>query len=108
MNAAGPGPATSDLVLNVGCAAPPVAPTTLTAAVSGTFVAVNWNVEPGTTSTVLEVGFVPGATNLTFPFAAPTAAVGTNAPPNTYYIRVRAVNACGQSPPSVERTVTVP
>ena len=108
LNAAGASAPTSDLVLNVGCAGPPAAPTSLNTVVIGSVVGVNWNVEPGTVTTRLEVGYAPGATSLTFTFPAPTAGLSVNAPPNTYFVRVRAVNGCGQSAPSVERTVVVP
>ena len=108
VNGAGASAPTADLLLNVGCAGPPVAPTTLNTSVTGAVVGVNWNVEPGTVRTVLEVGYAPGATTLTFSFNAPTAGLTTNAPANTYFVRARAVNACGQSGPSVERTIVVP
>ena len=108
VNAAGTGAPTSDLVLTVGCSGPPATPTTLTTSVTGSLVVVAWNVPPGTTTTVLEAGYGPGATNFTFSFASPAAGVSVNAPPGTYYVRVRAVNACGQSAPSIQRTVVVP
>jgi glucose/arabinose dehydrogenase len=108
VNGAGASAPTADLPLNVGCAGPPVAPTSLNTTVTGSVVGVNWNVEPGTARTVLEVGYAPGATTLTFSFNAPTAGLTTNAPANTYFVRARAVNACGQSAPSIERTIVVP
>jgi glucose/arabinose dehydrogenase len=107
VNAVGASAPTSDVVLNVGCS-PPVAPTTLTTVVVGRQVDLTWNVAAGTVRTVLEVGYGPGATNLAFPFTAPTAALSVTAPPGTYFVRARAVNACGLSAPSVERTVIVP
>ena len=90
------------------CQGFPAAPNSLNTVVTGSVVGVNWNVEPGTVSTRLEVGYAPGATSLTFSFPAPTAGLSVNAPPNTYFVRVRAVNSCGPSAPSVERTVVVP
>jgi glucose/arabinose dehydrogenase len=107
VNAAGTSAPTSDLVLNVGCD-PPAAPTTLNFVVNGSVVGVNWNVEPGTVRTVLEVGYAPGATTISYTFTAPTAGLSTPAPPNTYFVRARAVSACGLSAPSVERTIVVP
>ena len=107
VNAAGTGAPTSDLVLNVGCD-PPAAPTTLNFVVNGSVVGVNWNVEPGTLRTVLEVGYAPSATTISYTFTAPTAGLSTTAPPNTYFVRARAVSACGLSAPSVERTIVVP
>ncbi len=108
VNGAGASAPTADLLLNVGCAGPPLAPTTLNTSVTGPVVGVNWNLEPGTVRTVLEVGYAPGATTLTFSFTAPTTGLTTNAPSNTYFVRARAVNGCGQSGPSIERTIVVP
>ena len=47
VNAAGTGAPTSDLVLNVGCTGPPATPSTLTASVAGSVVALAWNVPTG-------------------------------------------------------------
>jgi glucose/arabinose dehydrogenase len=107
VNDVGASAPTSDLVLNVGCS-PPATPTTLTTVVTGRQVDVSWNVAADTVRTVLEVGYGPGATNLTFPFTAPTGTLSVTAPAGTYFVRARAVNACGLSAPSVERTVIVP
>ena len=108
VNAVGASAPTSDLVVTVGCTAVPAAPAAFTTTVSGDVVTLLWNVEPGTVQTVLEVGYAPGTTVFTFPFAAPAAGIAVSAPPATYYVRARAVNSCGQSAPSVERTVVVP
>ena len=108
VNAVGTSAPTSDVVVTVGCTAVPAAPSAFTTTVSGSVVTLLWNVEPGTVQTVLEVGYAPGTTVYTFPFAAPAAGIAVNAPPATYYVRARAVNSCGQSAPSVERTVVVP
>ena len=107
-NAAGTSAASSDVVVNVGCS-PAVAPTTFTTVITGSSVAVAWNVAAGTTSTVIDAGYSPGATALSTPFAAPTAGVTVpGVPSGTYYLRARALNACGTSSPSVERTVVIP
>jgi glucose/arabinose dehydrogenase len=108
VNGAGASAPTSDVALTVGCTATPAAPTSFNTGITGNVVGLNWNVEAGTTQTVLEVGYAPGTTALTFAFNAPTAGLSVTAPPATYYVRVRAVNTCGQSPPSVERTIVVP
>jgi glucose/arabinose dehydrogenase len=106
VNAAGPGATTPELTLNVGCT-PPAAPTGFNTVVTGQVVGVSWTVDPGTVRTVLEVGYAPGTTALTASFTAPTAGLTVPAPPATYYVRVRAVNACGFGPPSAERVVVV-
>lgn len=104
--AAGTSAATSDLTINVGCT-PALAPTTFTATVSGGTVTLNWSVEAGTTQTVIEAGYGPGATALTIASGG-SGAVFPGVPAGTYYVRTRARNACGLSTPSVERMLTVP
>ena len=106
-NAVGTSAPTTDLIVNVGCT-PPAPPSTFTTVVTGTSVAVTWNVAAGTTSTVIDAGYATGATALSTPFAAPAGSVGVpSVPPGTYYLRARALNACGTSSASVERTVVV-
>ncbi len=107
-NAVGTSAPTSDLVVNVGCS-PPAPPATFTTVVTGTSVAVTWNVATGTTSTEIDAGYTAGATALSTPFAAPAGSVDVpNVPRGTYYLRARALNGCGTSSASVERTVVVP
>lgn len=106
-NPAGTSAATSDLTLNVGCS-PPAAPATFTASAAGQTVTLNWSVATGTTSTLIEAGYAPGATALSIPVTAPQAgAAFAGVPPGTYFVRTRAFNACGQSTASVERTLVV-
>ena len=107
-NAAGASAPTSDLIVDVGCAGPPAAPTTLNTSVSGTVVSISWNVAPGAATTVFEAANLTGPIIYTQSFAAPSAGFAVSAPPGSYRVRVRAVNACGSSVPSVERTVVVP
>lgn len=107
INDVGVSPATSDLTINVGCT-PPAAPATFTASAANRTVSLNWTLVPGSTQTVIEAGYAPGATALTIPVAAPTAGVAfPDVPPGTYYVRTRGVNACGQGTASVERTLIV-
>jgi len=50
-----------------------------------------------------------GASNAAVIMLDPAARTfSTNAPPGTYYVRVRATNACGTSAPSNEILVNVP
>lgn len=108
LNAAGTSAPTSDVIVNVGCS-PPAPPSIFTSVVTGSSVSLTWDVASGTTFTLIDAGFAPGATQLSTPFAAPAAAVDVpGVPPGTYYLRARALNACGTSGPSVERTVVVP
>ena len=103
-------PAARGLPIAVGCSFPE-APTTFTAAVSGHTVTLGWSVAAGTAQTVVEAGATPGFVSplVSVAFAAAsTAEAFPGVPSGTYYARVRAVNACGQGAPSIERTVVVP
>jgi hypothetical protein len=104
---------------NSSCTAPPSAPANAAASVTsaGTLrtpalVTVQWvAAAPGpnaATSYIVEVGDAPGVTDLS-QFDTGETALSTVQPAaiGTYYIRVRAVNACGKSAPSPEPVVTV-
>ncbi len=107
-NAAGTSAASNEVTVRVGCAGPPAAPSSFTATVNGSTVTMAWSVLVGTTTTVIDAGYTPGATAVSLSTAAPTGDLSVPAvPPNTYYVRARAVNACGSSAPSVERTIVV-
>jgi hypothetical protein len=100
---------TSNLVL----LEPPLAPETLTAAVTGRDVTLQWT-EAATsglaTDIVLEAGTTPTAADLLTTHLGSNAPsiVVTNVPPGRYYVRVRAMNAVGTGPPSPTIDVLVP
>jgi Glucose / Sorbosone dehydrogenase len=109
-NASGTSAATADLPIAVGCSFP-AAPATFTGSASGQTVTLGWSVAAGVTQTIVEAGLTPGFTTpiVSVAFAAPQAGVAfPGVPAGSYIVRVRAVNACGQSAPSVERTIVVP
>jgi len=89
----------------------PDAPTALSSSAAGTAVTFNWT--PALTgaapiSFVVEMGTAPGTTTLpTQTVMSPAAHLSLVLPAGTYYARVRAVNAVGQSVPSPETSVTV-
>jgi len=91
------------------CAAAPANPTGLTRSVSGGIVTLGWSAAAGATSYTIVAGSATGGSNLAV-FATGTAATSlvTPAPAGTYYVRVIATNACGQSGASNEVTVVVP
>jgi hypothetical protein len=89
----------------------PDAPTVLSAAATGTAVTFAWT--PALTgaapsSFVVEMGTAPGTTTLPIQTVmSPTTQLSLALPAGTYYARVRAVNAVGQSVPSPETSATV-
>jgi len=104
-NACGISAPSNETTVTIGCS-PPSAPGMLSATVSGSNVALSWGPATGAASYVLEAGSAPGASNLgQFPTASPGLAA--SAPPGIYYVRVRALSACGSGPASNEVIVTV-
>jgi glucose/arabinose dehydrogenase len=101
----------NEVIVAIGggpCTAVPAAPAGLVASVSGRFVALNWAASGTITSIALEAGFTPGAsTAALIVLDASARAYSTPAPPGTYFVRVRASNACGASAPSNEVVVAV-
>ena len=103
------GPASNEVMVVVpgGCAAP-AAPGNLTGTVSGSLVQLAWQAAAGATTYVLEAGSAPGSNNVVASdLGGPATVLGASAPPGTYYVRVRARNACGTSGPSNEIVVVV-
>jgi hypothetical protein len=88
---------------------PPAAPANLVASASGAMVTVTWQPPPGggAATYILEAGSRPGSADF---FNGPVGAgltVSGAVPPGTYYVRARAQNTAGTSPPSNEAVVTV-
>jgi hypothetical protein len=92
-----------------GCSAPPAAPLDLRATVSGTSVTLTWASSPqsivgsyrvlaGSASGVANLGTFDVGSVLTYTTTAPTGA---------YFVRVQAVNNCGQGVPTPETVAVV-
>lgn len=108
LNAIGLSPASNEAVVTVGCASAPSAPQSLTAAVNGNAVSLQWVDSEGCSDTQyrLRVGSAPGLTDLVeFPLTATEFA--TLAPPGTYYVRVVKTTPFGESPASNEVELNV-
>lgn len=92
-----------------GSHAIPGTPGTLTSSVSGNTVTISWATASGDPTTyVIEAGSSPGAANLAnFATNSPATTFTGTAPNGTYFVRVKARNAAGTSPPSNEITVVV-
>jgi glucose/arabinose dehydrogenase len=105
---AGSSPPTTDLQVVVGCSAPPTAPDITAVTVAERTVTLTWTLPPGATGSRLEVGFTTGATDLVVPNDMAALSLVADAPPGTYFARLRAVNACGTGAPSAEQVIAVP
>jgi len=115
-NAAGVSAPSNEIALTVGsvspCVSAPSAPHGLIGSAAGSTVTLAWSAGPSAcpaTAYIIEAGSAPGLANLAAVNTGTTAttfsANGVGA--GTYYIRIRAVNAVGSSPPSNEVVITV-
>lgn len=96
----------NEVDVRVGCGAALVAPAGLTGSVNGTAVALAWSPVPFATGYLVEAGSAPGLPNLaTVPTASTSLAA--NVPAGTYYVRVRALSACGAGDASNEVVLRV-
>lgn len=88
---------------------PPLEPLGLGASVSGSTVHVWWAAPPGPVADyVLEAGTSPGMANVgTYYLNSTPSTTFYGVGPGTYYVRVRARNNGGTSPPSAEFTIVV-
>ena len=83
------------------CTSPPVSPAVMGNLARGT-ASVNWSAVPGATSYIISAGTTQGSTNLLPPTnLGMQMATGATGLPNGFaaWVRVIAVNACGQSRP---------
>ena len=96
----------SRAVLLVRAVPPP--PSNLSFSVAGSIVALSWTAVAGAVDYVIEAGSAPGASDLFNASVGSQTTFVTSAPPGRYYVRVRARNASGISPPSNEVIVVVP
>lgn len=106
-------PPSNEVIVTVGaapCVAPPISPSDLLAAVTGSTVSLQWGASVGSLqSYVLEVGSAPGLVDLgSLDLGQPaTTFTASGVRPGTYYGRVRARSSCGPSKPSNEVRVVV-
>ena len=107
---AGSGPASNEVQIALGQAAPPQPPLALLATVQGTAVTIQWTenpLGPVIASYQLQAGTATGLVDVgAFPLAATARSLSVNAPPSTYFVRLVAVNAAGTSAPSNEAIIT--
>jgi hypothetical protein len=110
MNSAGVSEPSGSLTLTfpTACAAP-TTPSGLRAVVVGGEVTLAWAAGSGYASSYwIEAGSAPGLSDLAaIDSGSAMTSFSATAPPGTYYVRARALNACGASAPSSEIVVTV-
>jgi predicted phage tail protein len=112
-NSAGNGAPSAEAQFTLGGCAPPGAPQNFTHAVGASrVVTLSW-ATPVTGaapfSYIVDVGSAPGLTNMLSAPVGGSTSLAVAAPPGTYYVRVRAANACAAtSPASNERMIVVP
>ena len=113
-NAGGTSAASNESTLVVGstaCASAPNAPSGLAISSSGSTVTLTWSAPAGgcaPTSFLLQAGSSVGQSDLANSNVGNTTSyVATGVGSSTYYVRVRAANAFGQSAPSNEFTLVV-
>jgi hypothetical protein len=108
--ACGTGAVSNEVVVTVGAATPPGAPTGLSAVLTGRVVGLSWSppAGPAPAGYLLEVGSASGAADVASFAVGPVTAVSGTVAPGRYFIRVRARGAAGVGPASNEVAVTVP
>ena len=87
--------------------AAPAAPAGVTATLNAGLVTLNWQESLGALDYLVEAGTTSGASNVFSGSVGSQRSLTTLAPPGRYYVRIRARNAIGVSPPSVEIIVDV-
>jgi hypothetical protein len=113
VNSAGPSAASAEATFTVGpttCAAPS-APQAFAHSVLGRQVTLTWaSPATGTAPIVftIEVGSATGLSNLLSAPLGAINAISVQAPSGTFFVRLRAQNACGVSGPSQEQRIVVP
>lgn len=110
LNAGGPSQPSNEVQIVVSqLPCTPIAPPTVTAQVNGQAVLLSWNAVPGAVGYRLDVAATPGGpAQIAQPLpASQTGVTHPAVPAGTYYVRVVAGNACGQTATSSEVSVTV-
>jgi hypothetical protein len=108
MNGALAGPPSSEVAVTVGGCAVPAAPTGFTVTKALDVVTLTWQAPPGpVTRYLLEVGASSGGLEYGRLRWPGTVLQTAGVQPGTYYMRVRAENACGIGPASEERVLIV-
>ncbi len=97
----------SEVPLQVGCVTAPPTPGPLKFTTAASSVSLTWGAAATASGYLLEAGQSPGASNLGSFALANTTTLVASPPRGVYYVRLRAVNACGTSPASNEVAITL-
>lgn len=85
------------------CSAPPTPPIGLAGSTAGTQASVQWTAAHGATSYLVQAGSAPGLSDVYYGNVGAVVSVSAEVQPGfSAYVRVVAVNGCGQSAPSTE------
>jgi glucose/arabinose dehydrogenase len=104
----GPSAQASVVVTNAGpCVTPPPTPAGFTAQTGGLLAALSWTASSSATGYQLEVGSAPGLANLLVTGVGSGTNFAATAPAGAYFIRLRALNACGASPATADVPITL-
>lgn len=108
-NGSGASSASNEVVVRVGqaCTSPPAAPASLSASVSGTTLRLQWPAVVGATRYRVEAGRAAGQSDAAVVDAGTATELSGTAATGTYYLRVRALNACGTGAATPDAVVTV-
>ena len=94
-----------------GCVTAPLAPLSLASVVNGRSVTLHWDVSPTSAAAsqwIVEAGSAATLANLAvISLPGTSTALTVQAPPGTYFVRVRGANACGGGAQSREILVSV-
>lgn len=106
-NADGQSAPSNEVAVQAGCFVAPPAPGPLTFTTAGSGVSFAWGAAATAAGYLAEAGQAPGSANLGTAALGNRTTLSVAAPLGVYYVRVRAVNACGVSPASNEVAVTL-
>jgi hypothetical protein len=106
LNPVGSSVPSNEISLTVICL-PPAAPSLGSPFVSGSTVSLSWSPVSGATRYIVQAGSSSGATNLLNTSTTNTSYSWERAPTGAHFIRVRAVNNCGNGPASNQVTAIV-
>jgi hypothetical protein len=110
-NNAGQSPPSEESTFSAGSCATPGAPQDFNFSLAGRVVTLTWTPPAAGTDPftyILEAGSSSGLANLFNGAVGGITTLSVQAPPGTYFVRVRAQNACGAGGASAERIIVIP